>query len=203
VSGGIRSPKPQRLRVDAPVVLAFGSNLGDRAATIRAAVTALDAVAGVRVRATSGLVESAAVKLSGVDADAPRYLNAVALALTTLDPYALLDAVNRIEADFGRVRAERWGDRTLDIDIVDYDGRQLNDERLTLPHPRAAERAFVLVPWAQLDPDARLDGHGSVAELAAAVADDVVAFDGAAGASGASDASEPSEPGAIAGGEHP
>ncbi|HWU59285.1 MAG TPA: 2-amino-4-hydroxy-6-hydroxymethyldihydropteridine diphosphokinase [Microbacteriaceae bacterium] len=203
MTGGIRSPKPQRLRVDAPVVLALGSNLGDRAATIRAAVTALDAVAGVRVRATSGLVESAAVKLSGVDADAPRYLNAVALALTTLDPYALLDAVNRIEADFGRVRAERWGDRTLDIDIVDYDGRRLNDERLTLPHPRAAERAFVLVPWAQLDPDARLDGHGSVAELAAAVADDVVAFDGAAGASGASDASEPSEPGAIAGGEHP
>jgi 2-amino-4-hydroxy-6-hydroxymethyldihydropteridine diphosphokinase len=203
VTGGIRSPKPQRLRVDAPVVLALGSNLGDRAATIRAAVTALDAVAGVRVRATSGLVESAAVKLSGVDADAPRYLNAVALASTTLDPHALLDAVNRIEADFGRVRAERWGDRTLDIDIVDYDGRQLNDERLTLPHPRAAERAFVLVPWAQLDPAARLDGHGSVAELAAAVADDVVAFDGAAGASGASDASEPSEPGAIAGGEHP
>jgi 2-amino-4-hydroxy-6-hydroxymethyldihydropteridine diphosphokinase len=177
VTGGIRSPKPQRLRVDAPVVLALGSNLGDRAATIRAAVQALDAVAGISVRAMSGLVESAAVKLSGVDADAPRYLNAVALASTTLDPHELLDAVNGIEADYGRVRAERWGDRTLDIDIVDYDRRQLNDERLTLPHPRAAERAFVLVPWAQVDPDARLEGHGRVAELAAGVAGEVTEFD--------------------------
>jgi 2-amino-4-hydroxy-6-hydroxymethyldihydropteridine diphosphokinase len=177
VTGGIRSPKPQRLRVDAPVVLALGSNLGDRAATIRAAVQALDAVAGISVRATSGLVESAAVKLSGVDADAPRYLNAVALASTTLDPHELLDAVNSIEADYGRVRAERWGDRTLDIDIVDYDRRQLNDERLTLPHPRAAERAFVLVPWAQVDPDARLEGHGRVAELAADIAGEVTEFD--------------------------
>jgi 2-amino-4-hydroxy-6-hydroxymethyldihydropteridine diphosphokinase len=190
VTGGVRSPKPQRLRVDAPVVLALGSNLGDRAATIRSAVNALDAVAGISVHATSDLVESAAVKLSGVDADAPRYLNAVALASTTLDPYALLDAVNRIEADYGRVRTERWGDRTLDIDIIDYDGRQLNDERLTLPHPRAGERAFVLVPWAQVDPDARLAGRGPVAELAVAVAAEVTAFDR-------------SEPDAIAGGEHP
>jgi len=176
VTGGIRSPKPQRLRVGVPAVLAFGSNLGDRAATILAAMDAVDLVDGIRVNRRSDLVESAAVKLAGVDEGAPRYLNAVALVSTTLGPFEMLDAVRSIEDEHGRVRDERWGDRTLDIDIVDFDGREQDGERLTLPHPRAAERAFVLVPWLQVDPDARLAGHGSVRELAAPIAAEVTRY---------------------------
>lgn len=168
---GIRRPKPQRLRVGAHAVLAFGSNLGDRAATIGAAMDELDAVPGMHIEARSELVESDAVKLTGVDAAAPRYLNAVAIIGTTLQPNALLGLVNRVEAEHGRVREERWGDRTLDIDIIEFDGKVSEDPSLTLPHPRAAERAFVLAPWLQIDPDAHLTGHGSVAELLARTAD--------------------------------
>ncbi|MFF1572562.1 2-amino-4-hydroxy-6-hydroxymethyldihydropteridine diphosphokinase [Leifsonia sp. NPDC058292] len=159
------------MRPAVPAVLALGANLGDRAATIRSAVEALGSLAGVRVLRVSGLYETPALKLTGVDHDAPAYLNAVALIETTLLPHTLLDAVNGVENDFGRVRDERWGDRTLDVDIVDYDGRESHDERLTLPHPRAAERGFVLVPWLDADNDARLTGHGRVADLAARAAD--------------------------------
>ncbi|TAM66849.1 MAG: 2-amino-4-hydroxy-6-hydroxymethyldihydropteridine diphosphokinase [Microbacteriaceae bacterium] len=165
MTGGVRRPKPQRLRVGVRAVLALGSNLGDRVATLSAAIDDLDATPGIRVDARSVLVETDAIKLSGVDHSAPRYLNAVVLVDTTLEPHALLTAVNAIEAAHGRVREERWGDRTLDIDIVDYDGRVSSDERLTLPHPRAAERAFVLAPWFDVDARAQVPGAGSVAEL--------------------------------------
>lgn len=170
MTGGVH-PKPQRLRPVVPAVLALGANLGDRESTIRSAVAALDHVDGLTVDAVSGLFETPALKPSGVDPEAPAYLNAVALIHTILPPHSLLDAVNTIENDFGRVRDERWGDRTLDVDIVDYDSRELHDERLTLPHPRAAERGFVLVPWLDVDPDAALIGHGAVAELAALALD--------------------------------
>jgi 2-amino-4-hydroxy-6-hydroxymethyldihydropteridine diphosphokinase len=164
-------PKPQRLRPVVPAVLALGANLGDREATIRSAVDALGGLDGVTVDAVSRLFETPALTLSGVDLEAPAYLNAVALIHTILPPHALLDAVNAVENDFGRVREERWGDRTLDVDIVDYDGRELHDERLTLPHPRAAERGFVLIPWLDVDPDAVLTGHGRVAALAQLASD--------------------------------
>ncbi|WP_431278300.1 2-amino-4-hydroxy-6-hydroxymethyldihydropteridine diphosphokinase [Leifsonia poae] len=157
-------------------MLAFGSNQGDRAATIRAALEALDAVPGIRIEAVSALYETPALKLTGVDHDAPAYLNAVARIHTALPPHALLDAVNEVENEFGRVREERWGDRTLDIDIVDLDGRESSDDRLTLPHPRAAERAFVLVPWLDVDQDAVLTGHGPVAALAARATDTVTLY---------------------------
>ena len=98
---------------------------------------------------------------------APPYLNAVAMVTTTLTPDALLDALTRIERAHGRIRAERWGDRTLDLDIVDFAGLVSSSERLTLPHPRAFERAFVLTPWLAVDPDAVLPGHGRVADLVA------------------------------------
>jgi 2-amino-4-hydroxy-6-hydroxymethyldihydropteridine diphosphokinase len=173
VSGGIRRPKPQRLRVGVPAVLALGSNLGDRAATLAAAVDDIDAVDGIHVRTRSSLVETDAIKLDGVDATAPQYLNGVVLVHTTLSPRALLDAVNAIEAAHGRVREERWGDRTLDIDIIDFDGRVYSDERLTLPHPRAAERAFVLAPWLETDADAQVPGAGRVVDLLARATDTV------------------------------
>lgn len=157
-------------------VIALGANLGDREATIRTAVRALSELSGVNVVAASGLVESFAVKPGGVDEAAPGYLNAVILADITLTPTELLDEVNRIEAEFGRVRDVRWGDRTLDIDLIDVGGTQHSDERLTLPHPRAGQRAFVLAPWAQLDADAVIRGQGKVAELLAPIAEDVWKF---------------------------
>jgi 2-amino-4-hydroxy-6-hydroxymethyldihydropteridine diphosphokinase len=159
--------KPQRLRPLEPTVIAVGSNLGDRGATIRAALDDLAATPGVRLDAVSPLIETAALRVEGVDEDAPRYLNGVALISTALDPHALLDELHRIEDAHGRVRVERWGDRTLDLDIVAMGGRHLADETLTLPHPRASEREFVLAPWLAVDPDATLPGLGRVDALLA------------------------------------
>ena len=159
---------PVRPLRDVTVVLALGSNLGDREATIRAALDALPAH-GIRVTAMSPLLESVAVKPDGEDVTAPRYLNGVALAETALAPHDLLRAVHTVEADLGRVREERWGDRTLDIDIIAYGDIVLDDPDLVLPHPRAAERDFVLAPWLVVDPAAVLPGAGRVADLLASL----------------------------------
>ena len=145
-------------------VLAFGANLGDREGSIRAALAALPQH-GVTVTTVSTLIESVAVKPDGEDDSAPRYLNGVALVQTLLPPRALLRVVQSIEAELGRVRAERWGDRTLDIDIITYGTLELDTEALMIPHPRAAERFFVLAPWLEVAPDAVLPGAGPVARL--------------------------------------
>jgi 2-amino-4-hydroxy-6-hydroxymethyldihydropteridine diphosphokinase len=154
-------------------VLSLGSNLGDREQTIRDAVADLAAIDAVTVAAASTLIETPAWKPEGIDTDAPAYLNAVVIVRTTLNPIALLDAINRIEAAHGRVRETRWGDRTLDIDIVTVGTMVQHSERLTLPHPRAADRAFVLAPWLEIDPDAALPGIGRVDALPAATDDTV------------------------------
>ncbi|MCU1414946.1 MAG: folK [Microbacteriaceae bacterium] len=165
-----------RGRLWLPAVIALGANLGDREATLRAAVAEIAAIDGVRLEGASGIVESHAVKLDGVDEQAPNYLNAVVTVSCGLQPEHLLDELNRIEAEHGRVRAERWGDRTLDLDIVTFASFAQHDDRLTLPHPRAWERPFVIVPWLQLQPDAILPGHGRIAELVAAHSDEVWAY---------------------------
>lgn len=162
-----RSAPADRTPPEHTAVLAFGSNLGPREATILAAVDDLGRVNGIRVDRVSDLIETPALTLDGVDENAPAYLNAIAIVATTLGPHGLLDTLHDVERRHGRVRGERWGDRTLDIDIVAYDGVERADDRLTLPHPRAAERAFVLAPWLQVDPDAVLPGRGRVAELLA------------------------------------
>jgi len=145
------------------VVLSVGSNLGDRLGTLRGCVRAIGGLEGTDVRAISPVYETDPV---GGPAQ-PDYLNAVLLARTALGPRALLAATQAIEAGFGRVRAERFGPRTLDIDIISFDGEVSDDPVLTLPHPRAHERAFVLAPWHDLDPEASLPGHGPVAALLA------------------------------------
>ncbi|MFF2275567.1 2-amino-4-hydroxy-6-hydroxymethyldihydropteridine diphosphokinase [Agromyces sp. NPDC058126] len=155
-------------------VVAFGANLGDREQTIAAAARALADAEGVELVAVSPLYETPALKTTGVDHDAPGYLNGVLIVETALEPHALLDVLQGIETEQGRVRAERWGDRTLDLDLIDFDGRQLADERLELPHPRAWQRAFVLAPWLDLEPDAVLPGRGPVAALRAEASDEVV-----------------------------
>jgi 2-amino-4-hydroxy-6-hydroxymethyldihydropteridine diphosphokinase len=147
-------------------ILALGGNLGDRKATIKAAIKDIKALEGVALIAKSPLYESFAATEDGPDESAPRYLNGVIEIETTLKPGALLTAVRKIETAHGRVRLERWGSRTLDIDIITYGSLIKDGKRLTIPHPRAYQRAFVMVPWAAMDPSARLLGHGSVAVLA-------------------------------------
>lgn len=154
-------------RIEQPAVIALGANQGDRAATLHAAVRELADADGVELVAISSLHETVALRLDGPDPDAPAYLNAVALIRTELTPDALLELLHVIESDHGRVRVERWGDRTLDLDIVDFAGIRRDRDGLTLPHPRAAERDFVLRPWLEVDPDAELAGQGRVADLLA------------------------------------
>jgi 2-amino-4-hydroxy-6-hydroxymethyldihydropteridine diphosphokinase len=150
-----------------PAVIALGANQGDRAATLLAAATELAGAEGVELTALSPVHETVALRVQGPDPDAPAYLNAIALISTTLGPDDLLALLHDIESDHGRVRTERWGDRTLDLDIIDYAGQRRDRDGLTLPHPRAAERDFVLRPWLEVDPNAELAGVGRVADLLA------------------------------------
>ena len=152
------------------VVLALGSNLGDRLATLQAGVDALAAEPGFDVVTASPVVET--VPVGGPQQG--DYLNAVLLVRCSLSPRALLAACHRAEAGQGRERLVRWGPRTLDVDVVTYGDLVSADPTLTLPHPRAHGRAFVLVPWVQADPGAVLPGRsgGPVSRLATA-ADDV------------------------------
>jgi 2-amino-4-hydroxy-6-hydroxymethyldihydropteridine diphosphokinase len=149
--------------VTARVVLALGSNLGDRLGTLQGCVQAIGQLPDTDVLATSPVYETVP---AGGPAQ-PDYLNAVLIAVTGLRPRELLEAAHRIEADFGRVRAERFGPRTLDIDIISYAGEVSADPVLTLPHPRAHERAFVLAPWHDIDASAELPGRGAVSDLLA------------------------------------
>ncbi len=147
------------------VVLALGSNLGDRDEILRQAVHDLSHTEGLRVVGRSPVVETDPI--GGPPGQQP-YLNAVLLCDCWLPPMELLEVCQRIETAHERVRDVRWGPRTLDIDIITYGEIVDDDERLTLPHKRAHERAFVLVPWAQLDPEAHLPGPngGRVSVLA-------------------------------------
>jgi len=156
---------------DVPVaaVVALGANLAARAATLSAAVEELRLLPLTTDVRVSAPIETVAVTLAGADADAPRYLNAVALLQTRLAPATLLRELHRIEADHGRVRREKWGDRTLDLDLIAYGDARIDEPHLTVPHPRAHEREFVLAPWHDIDPDAEIPGRGRVDALLAAV----------------------------------
>lgn len=157
---------------DAPTVravVALGANLGDRARTMREALDELARLPLTELTAAATPIESVAVTLAGLDETAPAYLNSVALLSTRLAPTVLLDYLHAVEARHGRERRERWGDRTLDLDLIVYGDVRADTDRLTLPHPRAAVRDFVLAPWLAVDPDAVLPGRGRVADLLAAL----------------------------------
>ena len=142
------------------VVLALGSNLGDRLGFLQ---TALQALTGfVRIAAVSSVYETDPV--GGPTGQDP-YLNAVAVGTTTLSPEALLRRCHEVEAEAMRTRLERWGPRTLDVDVIAFGSIQRPGPDPVLPHPRAHERAFVLLPWVEADPDAVLPGVGPVIEL--------------------------------------
>lgn len=135
----------------------MGSNLGDRRGFIEAALRDIGALAGTRVLACSGLIETDAVGPGAQGA----YLNGAARLETTLPPRELLTALLAIEAAHGRDRAgePRWGARTLDLDILLYGERIIDEPGLSVPHPRLHERAFVLIPLAQIASDLVLPGH--------------------------------------------
>ncbi|MBW0256360.1 2-amino-4-hydroxy-6-hydroxymethyldihydropteridine diphosphokinase [Cellulomonas sp. PS-H5] len=156
---------------DAPVevVLAIGSNLGAAQDTLRDAVADLAAVPGLEVLDVSALARTAPVG----GPEQPDFLNAVLIARTTLSPRDLLRATSEVERRHGRERLVHWGPRTLDVDIIVYGDVSAVTDDLELPHPRAHERAFVLQPWAQVQPDAVLHGLGGgpVAQLAATAPD--------------------------------
>lgn len=144
-------------------VLALGSNLGDRQDILQGGVDAIAGIEGVRLTGVSPVYET--VPVGGPPQ--PDYLNAVVLAEVTIPSRDLLDRLHEVEAAFDRIRLVRWGPRTLDIDIITVAGERSDDPDLTLPHPRAHERAFVLAPWHNVDPDAVLPGWGPVADLLA------------------------------------
>lgn len=145
------------------VVVALGSNLGGRLSSLQGAVDTLADTPEVRVLAVSRVYETEPVGGPAQD----DYLNAVVLVESSLPPQRLLGRAQAIEDAFGRVRAERWGPRTLDVDLVAVGDLTIDEPELVVPHPRAAERAFVLVPWLDVDPDAVLPGKGPVRDLLA------------------------------------
>ena len=145
------------------VVIALGSNLGDRLAAIQGAVAALADTPDVWVTSVSPVYETEPV--DAPDGSEP-YLNAVVLMDTTLPAHRLMDRALAIEDAYDRERSEiRNAPRTLDVDLVVVGDRRSDLEQLQLPHPRAAERAFVLRPWHDVEPDAEFPGRGPIADL--------------------------------------
>ncbi len=142
--------------------------LAEPARQVRAALSALEAHPQIQIEKTSSLYVTAPV---GYD-NQPDFVNAVCSVRTSLDGVSLLAVLNRIEADFGRERTFRNAPRTLDLDIIDFDGISSSDPHLTLPHPRAHERSFVMKPLAEILPNFVLGGHGRAADLAAALGDE-------------------------------
>lgn len=150
-------------------VVALGSNLGDRAAHLQRALEALAADPLSQLRWASPVVETDPVGPPAADGTAQQdYLNAIIGLSTVRGPYELLDLAHAIEQEAGRERTVRWGARTLDVDVLTWGTLRQDDPALTLPHPRAHERSFVLVPWQAADPDAFLPGHGPILDLPAA-----------------------------------
>jgi 2-amino-4-hydroxy-6-hydroxymethyldihydropteridine diphosphokinase len=160
---------PKATGADRPVVIALGSNLGDRLANLQQGIDVLCGD-GLACEAVSAVFETAPV---GGPAQED-FLNAVLLAKSSLPARQILLRCQQAEAALGRVRTVRWGPRTLDADIIVYGTDVSDDPELILPHPRAHERAFVLAPWLDVDPAARLPGYGLVRDLLAVIGDDGV-----------------------------
>lgn len=140
--------------------IGIGANLGDARANVEDALVRISHMPHTALDARSSLYRSAPVDSSGDD-----YINAVARIDTRLDAHALLDALQAIELAHGRERPYRNAPRTLDLDVLLYGDDTISTDRLQVPHPRMAERAFVLLPLLELAPDAEIPGHGRAAAL--------------------------------------
>lgn len=147
-------------------VVAFGSNMGDRHGRIQGGVSTLEDTPEVTVVAISSVYETEPI---GAPDGSDKFLNAVVLIDTTLTVHTLLDRALAIEDAFGRERSEPGAPRTLDVDLIVVGDRIADDEQLILPHPRAHERGFVLVPWLEIDPEGEIPGKGFVADLISGV----------------------------------
>lgn len=145
-----------------PAVLSLGSNVGDRVANLQGAVEAMADTPEVRLVAVSSVYETRPVDSPE---GSPNFLNAILLVDTTLSVAMLLDRAKAVESAFGRERGEINAPRTLDVDLIVVGDRLSDTSELTLPHPRAHERAFVLVPWSEIDQRASIPGKGKIADL--------------------------------------
>lgn len=154
-----------------PVYIALGANIGQPADQVREGMEALAMLRNTRLCAVSSLYRSAPVG----HVEQPDFINAVALIETALEPRALLEALLAIEQRFGRRREFQNAPRTLDLDILLYAERAVDEPGLTIPHPRMHERPFVIVPLAEIAPEVNIPGHGSARELAAGAPSDSVA----------------------------
>ena len=141
--------------------LALGANIGDTEANLRAAATMLRE-RGCEVTGASSLYLTKPIGVT----DQPDFTNAVVSVMTSLDPHDLLDTCRRIERELGREKTIRWGPRVMDVDILLYEGADVDDDELVIPHPRILDRAFVLVPLAEIAPDIEV-AHGVTAREAA------------------------------------
>ena len=146
-------------------VIAMGSNIGDRLDYLQGGLDGLFDTPRITFLAVSPVYETTPVG----GPEQPDYLNAVVIAETSMPAQAVLERCLSLEDAYGRVRDERWGPRTLDLDLIVYGDEVSNTPGLTLPHPRAHERAFVLAPWLDADPQAQIPGCGPVADLLAAL----------------------------------
>lgn len=168
------SPNPYAIDTDTlsgmkplrKIVYSVGSNLGDRLNYLQGAVDALRDTPDVIVVDVSSVYETEPI---GGPADSPPFLNLVVVAETTLEPRTLLERAQAIEDAFGRERGEKWAPRTLDVDLIMVGNTVTDTEDLRLPHPLANERAFVLLPWLEIDAKGEIPGVGKVADLAATV----------------------------------
>lgn len=151
-------------------ILALGSNLGEKEETLVRAIGDICSHDKIVLRKISPMVITKAV---GGPQDQPDFLNLVVEIETSLRPFELLRFCQSVEQKHHRVREVRWGPRTLDIDIIEYGSLEMDEPDLTLPHPLAAERAFVLEPWARMDPAAQLEG-----QLVSKLAEQAEDFDG-------------------------
>lgn len=140
-------------------VISLGANIGDAKAN-------LDLAVGLLREATEVLAVSSYLQTNPVGGpEQPDYLNAVAIIESELPAKDLLAVLNGIETAMGRTREIHWGPRVIDLDLIQYGGLLVNDEKLTLPHPRAHERRFVLAPWFEIEPEAVLLTHGRISDL--------------------------------------
>ena len=140
-------------------VISLGANIGDPKAN-------LDLAIGLLREATEVIAVSSYLQTKPVGGpEQPDYLNAVAIVESELPAKDLLAVLNGIEAAMGRTREIHWGPRVIDLDLIQYGGFLVNDEKLTLPHPRAHERRFVLAPWFEIEPEAILLTHGRISDL--------------------------------------
>ena len=152
------------------IIIALGSNIGDAGARVRQAMKDLDEDKHISVEECSSLYRSQAMEVpadgEGYEKrEQDDYLNAVVVASTSYSPLDLLDALQRMENQHGRVRKQRWGPRILDLDIITYDDQEINIPRLIVPHPDAHRRCFVLLPIAEVLPESVIPGYGRVLDL--------------------------------------